>query len=59
MEQDDVIEVYQEQTGGGAIMFETLDEAPEYTYDLKVSKIFFQKIKYFEIYCLNAPMKIF
>merc|ERR1712073_199742 len=36
MEQDDVIEVYQEQTGGGAIMFETLDEAPEYTYDLKV-----------------------
>ena len=58
MEQDDVIEVYQEQTGGGAIMFETLDEAPEYTYDLKVSKIFF-RIKYFEIYSLNAPMKIF
>ena len=36
MEQDDVIEVYQEQTGGGVIMFETLDEAPEYTYDLQV-----------------------
>ena len=36
MEQDDVIEVYQEQTGGGC-MFETLDEAPEYTYDLQVS----------------------
>merc|ERR1711925_27584 len=36
MEQDDVIEVYQEQTGGGMIMFETLDEAPEYTFDLQV-----------------------
>ena len=36
MEQDDVIEVYQEQTGGGMIMYETLDEAPEYTFDLQV-----------------------
>ena len=56
MEQDDVIEVYQEQTGGGAIMFETLDEAPEYTYDLKVSKIFFRKLN---ISTSTASMKIF
>ena len=35
MEQDDVIEVYQEQTGGG-MMFETLDESPEYTYEPQV-----------------------
>eukprot|EP00092_Neocalanus_flemingeri_P037120 GFUD01040407.1.p1 GENE.GFUD01040407.1~~GFUD01040407.1.p1 ORF type:complete len:179 (+),score=64.07 GFUD01040407.1:44-580(+) len=35
MEQDDVIEVYQEQTGGG-MMYETLDEASEYTFDLQV-----------------------
>ena len=58
MEQDDVIEVYQEQTGGGAIMFETLDEAPEYTYDLKVSKISF-RIEFNISKCLNALMKIF
>merc|ERR1711915_347768 len=36
MEQDDVIEVYQEQTGGGMVMFETLDESPEYTFNLQV-----------------------
>ena len=35
MEQDDVIEVYQEQTGGG-VMFETLDEAAEYTFTMQV-----------------------
>ena len=35
MEQDDVIEVYQEQTGGG-VVFETMDEAAEFTFDLQV-----------------------
>ena len=37
MEQDDVIEVYQEQTGGmGRIMFETLDELSENVWSLQV-----------------------
>ena len=37
MEQDDVIEVYQEQTGGmGRIMFETLDELSENIWSLQV-----------------------
>ena len=35
MEQDDVIEVYQEQTGGG-VMYETMDEAAEFTFELQV-----------------------
>merc|ERR1712228_303858 len=38
MEQDDVIEVYQEQTGGvGTIVYETLDEASEFTYQILVT----------------------
>ena len=36
MEQDDVIEVYQEQTGGGIVVFETLDEACENCWTLEV-----------------------
>ena len=35
MEQDDVIEVYQEQTGGGVI-WDTLEEAAEDTFDIQV-----------------------
>ena len=35
MEQDDVIEVYQEQTGGGVI-WNTLEEAAEATFDIQV-----------------------
>ena len=35
MEQDDVIEVYQEQTGGGVI-WDTLEEAAEETFDIQV-----------------------
>merc|ERR1712243_129915 len=40
MEQDDVIEVYQEQTGGvgtKTIVYETLDEASEFTYQILVT----------------------
>ena len=36
MEQEYVIKVYQELTGGGMVMFEILDESPEYTFNLQV-----------------------